>query len=61
MPAHHHNVELAFGANDPANGLGYHTAGVGQRDFDFIKNTGGNGAHNNMSPYLSVYMWKRTS
>ena len=25
-----------------------------------IDNTGGNGSHNNMQPYLSVYMWKRT-
>lgn len=26
-----------------------------------IDNTGGNGSHNNMPPYLSVYMWKRTA
>lgn len=24
-------------------------------------NSGGNGTHNNMPPYLSVYMWKRTA
>ena len=26
-----------------------------------ITNSGGNGAHNNMPPYLAVYMWKRTA
>ena len=26
-----------------------------------INSTGGNAAHNNMPPYLSVYMWKRTA
>lgn len=24
-----------------------------------VNNTGGNSTHNNMQPYLSVYMWKR--
>ena len=26
-----------------------------------INNTGGDGAHNNMPPYLAVYVWERTS
>ena len=26
-----------------------------------VNNTGGNKAHNNMPPYLAVYMWKRVS
>ena len=32
----------------------------GQMDF-YIGNTGGNQPHNNMPPYLAVYVWKRTA
>ena len=42
-------VNMALGAN------------WGSLGYLIIDNTGGNQAHNNMPPYLSVYIWKRTA
>lgn len=61
MPSHTHKYKLAYGATDPARGLAYGNTQSGTFSGDFIQNTGGSQAHNNMPPYLVVYMWKRIS
>ena len=66
MPVHTHKTgnhagHYAFGGNPaeagPAYGSGFGTA---LTEID-TGSTGGSQAHNNMPPYLAVYMWKRTA
>ena len=59
MPSHNHGFKRTTNAiSSGSNFARMATNGTG--DDNLITNTGGGQAHNNMPPYLAVYIWKRT-
>ena len=70
MPSHNHNVSYGgyytiqnttssfLGSGEPSFAIGPRASDTA---LTYISNTGGSQAHNNMPPYLAVYMWKRTA
>lgn len=63
MPKHRHNpMKLAYGeASASPTGLNYGSVSVGDQNFNWLAEVGGNQPHNNMPPYLAVNIWKRTA
>lgn len=69
IPAHSHQLNrphwyIADSASTGGIGTIYGTTGTTTSrymDSASIASTGGNGFHNNIQPYISVYMWKRTA
>lgn len=67
MPTHNHSYNSGFDNN--ATGLFTQPAGsgypgthiVGGYNILYTQNTGENQAHNNLQPYIVVYMWKRVA
>lgn len=59
LPAHYHSTlsaQSAGSSTNQANGAGSATLTEARTGL-----TGGNGGHNNLQPYICVYMWKRTA
>lgn len=75
MPSHRHDTLPSYGSNNlttntnnhgkmmgAASSAGWATNAVNDDANNHpIKLTGGDGAHNNMPPYVTTYMWKRTA
>lgn len=68
MPSHNHTMtrpqwyrtETGIATGDIMYGINNKTV-ASYADVSCIQNTGNNEPHNNMPPYISVYVWKRIS
>ena len=69
MPSHNHNFNYGYAVWGPrATNLGFAQTGgnwtgsdTSGGNYAHTANAGGGQAHNNMPPYLSVDMWRRTA
>jgi len=60
LPAHTHTV-IKTGTGDQGNTAAVVSTGSSSSATFTSSSTGSGGAHNNLQPYIVVYMWKRTA
>lgn len=63
MPSHQHKLSLTNYGSDTASGVNWGNNGVGKYSYsnDMIEPVGGGSVHNNLQPYITCYMYKRTA
>lgn len=59
MPSHRHDAR--YGDTEGGDGTGYRYSNTTGISTQIVEATGGGGAHNNLQPYITCYMWKRVS
>lgn len=62
MPTHRHDLKFVYTGGGSGQGIPWNGSEntVGW-DISACGNSGGDQPHNNMPPYLAVYVWKRTA
>jgi len=64
IPYHSHSIDNQIGTNGYESNKIQYNYDMGTNGSAHIYNTGGaggSGAHNNLQPYITCYMWKRTA
>lgn len=62
MPSHQHALSIQTGGSLTVSAVTWASISDGRKYAgDMIDATGGDKAHNNLQPYVTCYMWKRTA
>ena len=60
IPSHTHRIKEATSSGE-STGYRFSASSGPYSTANYLENSGGSESHNNMPPYLAVYMWKRVS